>query len=437
MKTLNSNILTVNKFLIIVIVFLITIGCKEKTSYKFLVDEHENDIDTLQIKQVNVFVETSASMKGYVNSNASGNYPLKDVIPFLVTDIDNTFQLKSNLFTISDKERRFNYSKNSFFNQLAKGQLFTGKSSKLHHVFTSVIATAKEETISILITDGIPDLGTLNTDSQGSKIESHIYESLVVNKELGVALFKYHSDFNGTHYFNKRNNDGVYYKKRPFYNIQLKNRPLYVWVFGNKSLVSKLLSKPIFKAYKEAHSYNLPLAINKSGLLKYPKSGKIAINEKKNTVTIQEIGPKKPARFVIGLDLNKQPDVIIKGIQDGEYNITPKYLEELIKVKVLNKGQLYSYKIKDKSIIENSGFTHFVQLTIKDFDLMTQEIKISKSNATPLWLKTTSINNDIKISTQDLEHKTYGFNYIINAFDRAYNNDSPQLQWTFTKQLTH
>ena len=68
---------------------------------------------------------------------------------------------------------------------------------------------------------------------------------------------------------------------------------------------------------------------------------------------------------------------------------------------------------------------------------MTQEIKISKSNATPLWLKTTSINNDIKISTQDLEHKTYGFNYIINAFDRAYNNDSPQLQWTFTKQLTH
>lgn len=436
MKALINSVTVIQKYTIITIGLLTMIGCGQLTSYKFSIQQQDT-IDTLVIKQINVYVETSVSMKGYVNSNNSGNYPLKDVIPFLITDIDNTFQLKSNLFTISDKQKKFNYSKNHFFDQLGKGKLFTGKSSKLHHIFTDVIATAKKEAVSILITDGIPDLGRQNTDSEGAKIESHIYESLVVNKQLGVALFKFHSDFNGTHYFNKRNNDGVNYKNRPFYDIQLRNRPLYVWVFGERTLVAKLLSKPIFKAYTAAHSYNLPINTTVAGLLKRPKSGKIAINEKSNTLTIKAIEPDKPAKFVIGLDLDKESEITRQEVMSGEYRISPEYLEELIAVKVLNKVQLYSGKIKDKSTIENSGFTHFVQLTMKDYDPMTREIRISKSNASPIWLKTTSINDDVKITPKDLEQKTYGFNYIINAFERAYNDTPSQLQLTFEKQSTH
>ncbi|MGB0949918.1 MAG: hypothetical protein ACPGU0_07430, partial [Marinirhabdus sp.] len=69
---------------------LVVNGCGNKNSYELSV-EQQTKVDTLHVQQINLYLETSASMRGYVNANVAGSYPLKDVVPFMVTDLNNAF----------------------------------------------------------------------------------------------------------------------------------------------------------------------------------------------------------------------------------------------------------------------------------------------------------------------------------------------------------
>ena len=55
-------------------------GCSKPSSYQFTVDNPTAETQQ-KIEKINIFLETSVSMKGYVNANNPGNYVLKDVLP--------------------------------------------------------------------------------------------------------------------------------------------------------------------------------------------------------------------------------------------------------------------------------------------------------------------------------------------------------------------
>ncbi len=434
MNLFNRYNFTILYILLSIIFVFSTTSCSDKNVYE-LSTEQETPVDTLGLLGVNFYLETSASMRGYVNSNVPGNYPLKDLMPFIVTDFDNTFAIESNLYTISDKQQKYRYSKAKFFDQLRAGKVFTGKSSKLQNIFADVISATGNGTVSILITDCIPDLGKINTKTEGSKITSQLYNHLVGNKSLGVAVFKYSSNFNGTHYFNRENNNGVPQSKRPFYNQILNDRPFYIWVFGEPTLVTKVLSKNIIKTYQAAHTYNLPLQKMEVGLLKYPKSGKISITPEKNTILIKEIEAKRPATFTIGLDLKELSDLQKNQLLDSlNYEVYPKYIAETISLIIKDKNTLLLEKIKDKSVIESSSYTHFVQPTLYDFNVGTEKIYFKNFNKEAEWINDTDLEDDVDISKSDLENKTFGFQFITKAFSRAFSAENASLQLTLTKQ---
>jgi|GEM_PF-1992894 len=406
----------------------------EKNIYKFSTSK-TTLIDTSDVKEIKLYLETSASMKGYVNSNVAGTYPLKDLLPFMVTDLDNHFGVETNLITISDKQKQFPYSKDRFFEQLRSGGIFTGKSSKLQNIFSSVISETKSGEVSILITDCIPDLGKINTKTEGSKITSHIYTAIASNKSLGVAVFQYKSDFNGTNYFNRKNNDGVTQSKRPFYNETLNNRPFYVWILGDQALVAKVLFTNLIKGYDAAHAYNILFQNIESGLLKNPKSGKISINIEKQTLLIKEIDGKRPALFTVGLNGSLFAEIQQKQLLDtANYKIAPAYIQESMQFTIKEKEELLMEQIKDKSEIQNASYTHFVQATLNDFDLETIQFSISIFNKEPQWIQDASLADDVGIASNLLEGKTFGFSFITEAFNKAYPATEPQIQFTLTKQ---
>jgi len=392
-------------------------------------------VDTLEVKNIKLYLETSGSMRGYVNSNVAGTYPLKDVVPFMVTDLDNHFNIKTKLITISDRQQQFPYSKDRFFELLRSGRIFTGKSSKLQNIFTNVISKTKTGEVSILISDCIPDLGKINTKTEGSKITSQIYASIAVNKLLGAAVFQYKGDFNGTYYYNRNNNNGVAQSKRPYYKETLNDRPFYVWVFGEKTLVTKMLSTNIIKEYNAFHTYNISLSEMDAGLLKKPKSGKIAINTEKQTLLIKEIDTKRSAVFTIGIDGGKLSEVQQEQLLDStRYTIMPEHISESLELVVKDKVTLLSEQIKNKSEIQNSKYTHFIQPTLYDFEFETTQFSINIFNKEPQWISKTSLEDDVGVSTNALEHKTFGFNFITDAFAKAYPATAPQIQFILTKQ---
>ncbi len=120
------NLYKYNYIILSVFLFLSITACSDPQMYSFTKTQTK-EIDTFQIERVNFYLETSVSMKGYVNTDVIGNYTLKDVIPFLITDLDKDYGINSTLHTISDESRIYKQSKYKFFEQLRKGSLLNGK----------------------------------------------------------------------------------------------------------------------------------------------------------------------------------------------------------------------------------------------------------------------------------------------------------------------
>ena len=392
-------------------------------------------IDTLQIENIDFYLETSASMKGYINTNISGTYSLKDVVPFLITDLEKNYDLETTLHTISDESRAYPNSKNVFFNQLREGSLLNGKSSKLQRVFRDVISNTKDNSLSFLVSDCIVDLGNTDSMAEGSLVTNEIYQNLIHEEEMGIAVFKYLSDFNGDYYYDRKNTGARNISKRPYHGTVLTNRPFYIWVFGHKNRVRDLVYKNIIKGYSQSHMYNISLDEIKYDLLEHPKSGKIAVNPDKKNLLIKEIDKKRPAKFTIALKAGNQKNSIHQIISTAKnYRVTPSFLENSITIEVKDAVTLLSEKIPNKSYISNAGYSHFIQPKLTDFDTSVDDVKIHLINETPSWINEATIDDDFGIPATQLEYKTFAFKYITSAFEKAFVDDNSLLEFTLTKQ---
>ena len=422
-------------YIFIVFIFLFTVTACNHPQMYVLTKSQDSNIDTLQTENINFYLETSLSMKGYVNTNISGDYSLKDVVPFLITDLERNFGVQTTLHTISDVSRKYQQSKAEFFDQLRNGSLLNGRSSKLQRVFSDVISSTKETDISILVSDCIVDLGKTDTMAEGSLVTNEIYQHLVYKENLGIAVFKYVSDFNGDYYYDRKNTGGSVISNRPYHGEILKNRPFYIWVFGDKNRVRDIISKEIIKEYTEAYTYNLTPEEISFALLEYPKTGKIAVNSEKGTLIIKEIDDRRPAQFTIGLHLNEKENPLSQIITtSSNYRVSPSYIQNTIDIQIKDAATLFSESIPNKSQINQGGYTHFIQPTLSDFDPATNEIKISIHNTIPSWVDATHLDDDFGASTAVLEHKTFSFKVITDAFAKAYTEKKPLLEFTLTKQ---
>ncbi|WP_299243784.1 hypothetical protein [uncultured Aquimarina sp.] len=431
-KTTKHN--TIKKPIAFSVFVLLIMSCSQLLEYEF--KPYQKPIKGKRtVERVDFFMETSASMKGYVNSQVAGNYPLKEIIPFLITDLNTMYPDSVQLYTVTDRPNKYIRSTQQFEDQLSKGTILGGRSSKLQHVFGHAIDAITENSVSILISDCIPDLGNNNTKANSSKITTKIYKHLIKKENFGVAVFQYLSDFNGTYYYDRLNTGSRNQRNRPYYDLILKNRPFYIWVFGNQHSVKELISKDIFDNYQQSHFYNILMNDIAYELLETPKKGKVSINSENNLLRIKEVSEKRPVQFTIGINLDHQP----KGVQEqfinpNNYTIEPEFLQETTSLDIVDKS-IFSKKGTPKSLVGLQQFTHFLQPTFHDLDRETENISITLYNKTPSWITQANLTDDLEINVDDLEFKTFGFNTITKAFDRAFKGKNDTLiHFTFTKK---
>lgn len=411
------------------IIFLMLFNaCSDK--HIFQVVPYEQDAQNKgTIDKIDFFLETSVSMKGYVNPSTVGDYPLKDIVPYLITDLDNQYGAITSLHTITDKPKKYTGSRDQFYNQLRRGTLLGGRSSKLQHVFGSIIDSIRPNSVSILVSDCILDLGREDVLTQGSLVTTKIYKHLTQKKDIGVAVFKYLSDFNGTYYYDRKNTGSNNQSRRPFYNTILKKRPFYIWVLGDKEAVKTLLSEPILERYDKAYSYNIAMDQVPYTLLKEPKSGKIVVNSEKQTLMIKEVTEKFPAQFTIGVNLENGTSLFEPlFMEPSNYEITPAYLNEYLIVLPKNKQS------ESMGTLLDSDYTHFLKSSLRYLDADTKEITIRINNSPAIWYDATNLSDDLGVPAVDLEQKTFAFKCISNAFERAFKTHEPLLEFKLVKQ---
>ncbi|MFD2586132.1 hypothetical protein ACFSQJ_04280 [Croceitalea marina] len=417
-EKIKSIIHKTNVRLGIVVLSLFLIGCTEKHLFDFVPYAPPSDVKP-KLEKIDFFLETSVSMKGYVNVNKPGDYPLKDVVSYLITDLDNKYDDITTIYTVSDSPRKYVQTKEHFNDQLRKGNLLNGRSSKLQNIFGPIIDSLQSNAISILVSDCILDLGDDDAMTEGSSVTTKIYGHLINKPDAAVAVFKYLSDFNGTYYYDRKNTGSKNQRKRPYYDTILKNRPFYAWVLGNKKLVEELLSQKFLEDYDKVYAYNISMEDMPFAILKEPRKGKVAINPVKNTVLMKDVEQKRPVQFTIGVNLEKLPTFYENLFMNVEnYEILPSHLTNTTALETKTKNEL-------KGNVGN-GFTHFLQPTQFDMDVATTEITFSLKNPPSTWFKETHLTDDYQVPAETLEHKTFAFHFITDAFDKAYR-DTPAL----------
>lgn len=414
----NDGIINKGEYKKLFDLFINNSNAPDSIFHEWLLNEHGIvSIDTASyLDTIKIYVETSGSMKGYVDiydRYVGGNWNFKTIVPKIITNSLKNKQVK--LYTISDKPKvyRKDYVKD-FRRDLMAGRIFEGASTELNDVFSYMINNNKDNQVSILISDCILDFkGKLNNSSNKEIMSSEIIQTLDKKKDFSAIVFQYYSDFNGDYYFNEKN-------EQPFSGKLMKNHPFYIWVVGNKVSVKEFLrSRAIPEQFANIQPYGIEnIALKKYEVLPKVKKGRVSI-QNFNTLNIRS---KPPYTYVVALELddyyisneNTLNDSIV--VKEDYLDITNTFVtKELLEEEYPRPYQKLKKKLYDKN------YKWFVSTDIEDkINDIESTIHFVYQNSN--WITDTNIDNDLYFSRNDmesLEKKTFVFGTLSNAFEQS------------------
>jgi len=417
-----------NLFLALIISLLCS--CSNQATYKIEIPS-TNEAKLVHVKpNVTIYIDASVSMKGYVNQNKDGYYPIKTLLPKLVFDYDEP-DTKLKIFRITDNIID-SIPISGFPLQLQDGTIFKGKGSPLDKIFSTIIDTLKKNDLCFFVTDGILDFGSdnINNESESINITTTISGKLK-NKNSSYAVFQFLSDFNGDHYFDYKNTGRGIVANRPYHDSILRNRPFYIWVFGDSEMIKEIFEKQTLKGYSNAETFNINYSELKPYLLEYPSEGLIIPEPDSSVITFKKIekndgtSPIKYS-FTLGFDMSKVP----------EFFKSPKFLE---KNYVINKeGLEVDLEVFDENSIKKQPDYGKLIKTISQKNLnrfIKININAGLSNILPKyslvivkhkqdWINSSTIPNDYKVSVRKIEGKTFKLSTLVSPFYEKYPSDT-------------
>jgi hypothetical protein len=215
-------------------------GCARGQGGKKKGDTGKNDsvVVSPHINAINVYLENSGSMDGYVN----GVTEFKQTIYSYLTDIaisDITQQL--NLFYINNRIIRYGSDVSNFIQNLTPATFRqrggNRGTSDIANVIDLVLSNVERNTVAILITDGIfsPRRG-INANqylvNQQIAIRNSMAQYLRNNTNAAVVVYQLSSLFDGNYY--DRNNSSRRINEQ---------RPFYIWLIGDVEQMRELRRK--------------------------------------------------------------------------------------------------------------------------------------------------------------------------------------------------
>ncbi|MDR3236317.1 MAG: hypothetical protein LBT48_06275 [Prevotellaceae bacterium] len=349
---------------------------------------------------VNVYIENSGSMDGYVKGitefeNAVYNY-LSDIMISGVSD-------SLNLFYINSKIIKYGSDIQDFIEKL-EPSTFRARggnrgTSDIANVIDAVLNETQENEIGILVTDGIFSPGKIDATEylgiQQIGIKRRISDYLKRYPNTAVIVYQLSSNFSGT-YYNKVDAKITINEQRPF----------YIYVIGDSKQISNLRNNVADGKFKGSGVKNVFTSVVGSQEVKYtlnPSIGKYKKSRKDTKTTIEDLekdSRTKKVKFAVNVDFSGL-------LLDDDY------------LSDLNNYESHSkYEMEVKPSITKNGFTHTLTFTS---DKVTKGIvSVKLKSKLPAWVEAA---NDDDGSTA-AKGKTYGIKYqlggIFDAF--TFNN---------------
>lgn len=379
----------------------------------------EGMVPTAQKPVVNVYLETSGSMNGYVNGGTS---IFQQVVKEYLSGINNAnFASVINYYYINSQiiprgNDLSNYISNlTPQNFAAQGNTAT---TDIGGLFKTIMEATDNNTISIFISDCIISPGRSNdplTYARGQMTDVRDAVVGYINKyqDLACMVYQFNSGFKGTYYD---------YLNNPHRNVDMQ-RPFYIWVFGHTLHVALLKLNYVpdrdFKIAPIRNQwmiFNTPLADlqdqNRYGLL-LSTGAKNGNYTRVNATTVRGIQQFNGRyRFSFGANL-----ATAQALMGDEY------VEDTDNYRVLidRANQDTFYGSIEKSYEPTSPYTEIFRVDSERPFTRGTTFSLGFQPGIPKWVFDCSDNDDRSFDGSN-DNKTYGIINIFNGIYNGYNN---------------
>lgn len=386
--------------------------------------------ETLKEFNINVYLENSASMDGYVTGvtefetaiyNLLGDFKISKVCDSLnLNYINNSIPFSKKNALPADIQDFIEKLEPSTFRQKGGDRSV----SDLKNIINTVVKTVNEQNVAVLISDFVFSPGKsvnaqdyLNNQGVGIKID---FAEKIKEFDLSAVIIQLESNFEGT-YYDKTNKA-----------IPLKGkRPYYIWIFGSNHQISSILDKKILDNIKGGYLNRLVLQSEKEQsqpnykILSSPKIGDFSRTElNKKIIADASLSMGNQNKGLFGFNIAVD---FSKNIQDPSY-----FLDTTNYVLSNPNYQLEVLPITNNNDASLLGFTHILKL--KTSDLRSETLEIQVVGQTPNWVYNSSSIDDSNILNEISEQqKTFGLQYLIEGVsDAFYPKSSSNAITTFT-----
>ena len=366
---------------------------------------------------VNVFVENSGSMYGYVK----GVTEFEQAVYSYISDIKiNSNVCESmNLFYINSKKIPQPDNIEDFIQKLEPDnfKLKGGnmQTTDLSNIIGDVIKDQQENEINLLVSDCVFSPGRNKNAheylvNQQIGIKRHLAEKLKENPDFAVIIYQLKSQFEGRYYncFDEP------------VNIKAQ-RPFYIIIFGDRSRLKMLTTEvPIYRIQSSGiqNSYCVSNSTNQPeyGILVTPKIGsfKPAPNDPKHSILNAKIDKRNPI----------SPFTLSVGVNYHDFLLDDDYICNEDNYTCNNKA--YEIDI-DKNKGSFSSYTHIVKLSLIGNIISRGRIDITLKKQSPTWAEDMTDEDGKDINAGDAINKTFGLKYMINGIFDAYSKDADYL----------
>ncbi|MDE6258938.1 MAG: hypothetical protein K2M53_11215 [Muribaculaceae bacterium] len=353
---------------------------------------------------VDVFIENSGSMDGYMCNGSQ----LKDAVYDYVSDLNRStdttrlYYINSQIIPYKGNLKSYIKDLNPEQFKLSGGDL---TSTNLGEVMGSVLKKVNDKTVCIFISDCILDLPSKDAQKFLTNCEITIKDEVINTMkripDLGVEILKLTSDFNGKYFYP---NGSV----EMLENVQ---RPYYIWIIGNKYQIAKLNKRvPLDRLVK----YNL------KGICAFVGETTIPYEIQNQNLTGGVVTPKGD-RYEATIRADFSGTLQPSGTVQDKANYS--FHQRGVTVEGV-------YPISDKK----SLYTHYVNISIpKDMKVVEEEL-IFNSPKMPKWVNES--NDESGMNVKANLDKTTGIKYLVQGVADAYRDEeiSSKMKFRVTKK---
>lgn len=391
--------------------------------------------ESLNLNSFVIYLENSASMKGYVGPKGNGDFA-SPIIALSHCGNQSTKYIARYVGADAKDNVIFNQKPvNDFFSDLSRGSFAVAPSSPIHSILSTAVDSllasnnGKVEDVFCLITDGL--MSGSNAEIRNNplfNIQNLPYlEDCIrnaVNKaktnNLDCLVYRLETPFNGTYYDHKNGRhqlNGI----RPFFMFMIGDKQNLILIESNLAKEQSFANRPS----RRFATYDVSSATTVTkGLLKPVANGNVVVKPAGSRFKVEydprNVNDLTPISFIIQMNLNTLPS----------YYVSQSYLEKGLQLSYKDMTSGVEVVIPVGEWLMNVQIDETTKVTILNVSLDLSSLRRIGTNLLTItlagslddWYNTLSSADDSHIQPED--NDTFALSYLMGGIMKGFDYQS-------------